>query len=54
MKPEPVELVRNLKTKMVLGSFTLYILASLSFNSAYKKRTKRTSLRSRPNVGVKN
>jgi hypothetical protein len=32
----------------VLRSFTLYILASLSFNSAYTKRTSRTNLRSRP------
>jgi len=40
MRPKPVDLpppkwVRNLKTKMVLGSFTSYTLASLSFNSAY-------------------
>jgi hypothetical protein len=32
---------------MVLGSFTSYALASLSFNSAY---TQRTTLRSRQEV----
>jgi hypothetical protein len=44
MRPKPVDLpppkwVRNLKTKMQLGSFTSYRLASLSFSSDYTHRT---------------
>lgn len=43
IKPKPVDFpppkwVRNLNTKIEFGSFTSYILPSLSFSSAYKTK----------------
>jgi hypothetical protein len=60
MRPNPVDLpppkwVRNLKTKMQLGSFTSYILASLSLSSAcnIKRSHASESLKEREDLAAK-